>query len=107
MSLGNYPAVVAAFKKALPTRSGVVAVQDTVPLIVAYLKAGEESTAIRYAETVLTLAENVRSKRVINALNSTSSVLAVQKDSTAQDLARQIAAVSAYTHEATPLPRWP
>ncbi|MGH3546150.1 MAG: helix-turn-helix domain-containing protein [Mycobacteriales bacterium] len=95
LDLDDYPAAVAAFKRALPMRSGVVAIQDTTPLAVAHLQAGEIRIGVQYAETALALAENVRSKTATNALNGVGSVLAAQRDSTAQDLARQISATTA------------
>jgi hypothetical protein len=95
LDLGNYSAAIDAFKKVLPMRSGVVAVQDTTPLAIAHLRGGEVRIGVQYVENALMLAEQVRSATAAKALGEAGAVLAAQKDSTAQDLARHIAATTA------------
>lgn len=95
LDLGDYPTAVAAYTKVLPQRFGRLAVQETAPLAVAHLQAGEVAVGIRHAETALTLSEEVRSAQGADAMRRLGTVLATQKDSTAQDLARRVAALSA------------
>ncbi|HEY2762671.1 MAG TPA: helix-turn-helix transcriptional regulator, partial [Pseudonocardiaceae bacterium] len=61
LDIGDYPTAVAAYSKVLPQRTGRLAVQETVPLAMAYLKTGDVAVGIRHAERALTLSESVRS----------------------------------------------
>lgn len=70
-------------------------VQETSSLAAAYLKSGETATGVQHAESALTMSENVRSVQTTAALRRLAPVLAAQKDSTAQDLARQISVSTA------------
>jgi len=62
----------------------------------AHLKAREVAIGVHHAEHVLALSKNVRSAQCTDVLRKLAPVLAAQKDSTAQDLARRITAVSAF-----------
>ncbi|MGH4012932.1 MAG: helix-turn-helix domain-containing protein [Pseudonocardiaceae bacterium] len=90
MGLGDYPAAISAFDKVLPQRKGRLVVQETSSLAMAYLKSGETVQGVRHAQSAFTMFENVRSVQTTTRLRRLAQVLASQKDSTAQDLARQI-----------------
>ncbi|HEU0087866.1 MAG TPA: hypothetical protein VFQ77_09470 [Pseudonocardiaceae bacterium] len=94
LDLGDYASAVNAFDKVVPQRTGRLAVQETAPLAISYLKAREVTVGVRHAERAVKLAENVRSVQSTEALRKLGAVLTLQKDSTAQDLARQIAATN-------------
>lgn len=91
--VGDYPTAIAAFSKVVPHRAGRLALQETAPLAIAYLRAGEGSMGLRHAENALKLSENVRSSKCTDVLRPLGDVLATQGDSTAQDLARKIKTV--------------
>jgi hypothetical protein len=93
--LGDYSTVITALNNVVPHRSGRLALQETVPLTIACLRTGERSIGLHHAENVLKMSENVHPSKCIDSLRPLGSVLAAQKDSTAQDLARRMTAVSA------------
>lgn len=90
LDLGNYPGAVDAYQRALPARGGRTAVQETAPLAIAHLKAGETAVGVQLAERVLDLNGKVRSSVATKGLGHLAAVLAAQKDSTAQDLSQRI-----------------
>jgi transcriptional regulator with XRE-family HTH domain len=95
LDIGEYAKAVDAFQRVIPNRSGRLAVQETAPLAIAHLEAGEKEVGLRHAERALRLSEDVRSKQGTDALGRLSKVLIKQDDSTAQDLARRMTAVLA------------
>ncbi|MGH4023845.1 MAG: helix-turn-helix domain-containing protein, partial [Pseudonocardiaceae bacterium] len=95
LDIGDYATAVAAFDKVVPQRTGRLAVQETAPLAIAHLKANETRVGVQHAERAFALSQQVRSAQCTDALRRLSGTLAVQKDSTAQDLARQISATTA------------
>jgi len=95
VDIGDYQTAVAAFTMVLPQRSGRLAVQERAPLSIAHLQAGEVALGIQHAETALELSESLRSTQGADVMRRLGTVLAAQSDSTAQDLARRVAAVSA------------
>lgn len=95
LDIGDYAAAVSAFDKVVPQRTGRLAVQETAPLAIAHLKAREMQTGVKHAERAFALSQQVRSVQCTDALRRLSGALAVQKDSTAQDLARQISVSTA------------
>ncbi|MGH3905830.1 MAG: hypothetical protein ACRDTE_16855 [Pseudonocardiaceae bacterium] len=92
MGLGDYPAAISAFDKVLPQRKGRLVVQETSTLATAYLKSGETAQGVRHAQSAFTMFENVRSVQATTAVRRMAHVLAAQRDSTAQDLAKHISA---------------
>ncbi|HEX2297568.1 MAG TPA: hypothetical protein VHH34_03445, partial [Pseudonocardiaceae bacterium] len=88
--VSDYSTAIAAFSEVVPRRSGRLALQETAPLAIAYLRVGEGSMGLHHAENALKLSENVRSSKCTDVLRPLGDVLAAQKDSTAQDLARRI-----------------
>lgn len=95
LDIGDYASAVNAFNNVVPQRTGRLAVQETAPLAIAHLKARETRIGVQHAERAVKLAEDVRSAQSTDALRKLGAVLTVQKDSTAQDLARRIAASTA------------
>lgn len=93
LDLGDHATAVESYSKVLPSRSGRLAVQETAPMAEAHLQAGETAAGLHHAERALRLSETVRSTKASAALRRLGTVLAAQKDSTAQDLARRIQAV--------------
>ncbi len=95
MGLGDYSMAISAFDKVLPQRKGRLVVQETSSLAMAYLKSGETAQGVRHAQSAFTMFENVRSIQTTTAVCRLAQVLASQKDSTAQDLARHISTFTA------------
>jgi hypothetical protein len=95
LDIGDYATAVAAFDKVVPKRTGRLAVQETAPLAIAHLKANETRVGVQHAERAFALSQQVRSAQCTDALRRLSGTLAVQKDSTAQDLAQRISASTA------------
>ncbi|MGH3811653.1 MAG: helix-turn-helix domain-containing protein [Pseudonocardiaceae bacterium] len=95
LDIGDYATAVSAFDKVVPQRTGRLAVQETVPLAIAHLKANETRVGVLHAERAFTHSQQVRSAQCTDALRRLGGTLAAQKDSTAQDLARQISATTA------------
>jgi hypothetical protein len=93
LDLGDYATAVESYSRVLPSRSGRLAVQETAPMAQAHLQAGETAVGLRHAERALELAESVRSAQSTTVLHKLGKVLAEQRDSTAQDLARRMMAV--------------
>ncbi len=94
LELGDFAEAVEAFDRSLPHRNGRAALLDEASLSSAHLQARETTTGLQHAERALALAEQVRSKQGADVMQQLGKVLAVQKDSTCQDLARQISAVA-------------
>ncbi|MGH3906785.1 MAG: helix-turn-helix domain-containing protein [Pseudonocardiaceae bacterium] len=90
LDLGDYPAAVTAYQRALPQRAGRAAIQEMAPLAMAHLQAGETAVGLHYAQQALYLNGEVRSKAATGVLREMGAILAVQKDSTAQDLAHRV-----------------
>jgi hypothetical protein len=93
LDVGDYEKAVDAYSRVLPSRSGRLAVQETAPMAQAHLQAGETAVGLQHAERALELAESVRSAQSTTVLHKLGKVLADQRDSTAQDLARRMMAV--------------
>ncbi len=95
LDVGDYATAISAFEKVVPQRTGRLVVQEMAPLAIAHLKAGEVRTGVQHAERALFLVEQVRSIQCLGVMQKLGAELAVHKDSTSQDLARQIHARNA------------
>jgi tetratricopeptide (TPR) repeat protein len=89
LGIGDYEPAINAFTAALPHRCGRVAVQEMAPLAVAHLRLGDLGEGVRQAEKAITLASVIRSSQGSEAIERLGTELSEQRDSTAQDLARQ------------------
>lgn len=94
LALGDYEAAVAAYSRSLPHRYGRVAIQETAPLAIAHLRAGEVRTGTQVAERSVDIASGLRSTDADTVMRRLSSELAKQKDTTCRDLARRCVAVA-------------
>ncbi|MGH3904984.1 MAG: helix-turn-helix domain-containing protein [Pseudonocardiaceae bacterium] len=95
LDLGDYSAAIAAYQRALPKRAGRTAIQETAPLAMAHLQAGETAVGVQYAQQALDLNGKVRSSVATKGLGGLGTILAAQNDSTAQDLAQRVRQLAA------------
>lgn len=95
LELCDFAQAVEAFGRSLPNRNGRAALLDEASLASAYLQAGATTTGLHHAERALGIAELVRSKQGTDVMRQLGNVLAIQKDSTAQDLAQRITSLPA------------
>ncbi|MPZ67005.1 MAG: helix-turn-helix domain-containing protein [Pseudonocardiaceae bacterium] len=91
LALGDHDAAVAAFERSLPNRHGTrVAVQETAPMAIAHLRAGDVATGVQVAQHAAALAGDLRSTDADAAIHRMATELARQSDSTARDLSREL-----------------
>lgn len=91
LALGDYQGAVSAYGRSLPHRHGRVAVQETAPLAVAHLRAGEVRTGVQIAERAVRMAGDLRSTDADAVMTKLATELGRQSDSTARDLSRRLA----------------